>query len=81
MRLISALFEGYRSKRAITRNDGKALVSLIILVEAATLESSYIISSKVGQKEGLKLVLGHIDAAKWLIRNRTKVENTIVGWT
>lgn len=81
MRLISALFKGYRSKRTITKNDAKALVSLIILVEAATLESSYIISSKVGQKEGLKRILGHINAAKWLISNRTEVENTIVGWT
>lgn len=79
MRLIKALFESYNSKITLKRNDAKALVSLMILVEAATLEFSYMEASKLGNMEGIKLVLGHMNAAKWLIDNRTEVENAMLS--
>ena len=79
MRLISTFFKGYRSKRTITKNDAKALVSLILLVEAATIESSYINALKLVHKEWIKQVHAHINAAKWLTRNRAKVESAMVG--
>ena len=79
MRLISAFFKGYRSKRTITKNDAKTLVSLILLVEAATIGSSYTNILKLMHKERIKQAHAHINAAKWLINNRAKVESAIVG--
>ena len=79
MRLISAFFKGYRGKRTITKSDAKALVSLILLVEAATIESSYTNTLKLVHKERIKQAHAHINAAKWLTRNRAKVESAIVG--
>ena len=79
MRLISAFFKGYRGKRTITKSDAKALVSLILLVEAATMESSYINALKLVYKERMECVHAHINAAKWLTSNHAKVESAIVG--
>ena len=77
MRLISAFFKGYRGKKTIT-SDAKALVSLILLVEAATIESSYTNTLKLVHKERIKQAHAHINAAKWLTSNHAKVVSAIV---
>lgn len=77
MGLIKALFYGYRTKMVFTGNDARAFISLVLLVEAATLISSYEEASKLPKSKATKFLRLHTNAAKFITGNSKAIEKAI----